>query len=162
MLFLKRILNDENPSELSFEEIYNICYKVCINKGEVDLLINLDLTLNNHLTGINNILVSLTDEEFYEKLLNYYFDYLNKVNVIQKTMMYLENNYLSKKGSSVSIISKNKFKSFFFKAEFEIQIRDFLIENINKDRNKAFINKILFYDVIKMIVFFNFIIERRE
>ena len=34
MIFLKRILNDDNPSELSFEEIYNSCYKVCINKGE--------------------------------------------------------------------------------------------------------------------------------
>ena len=153
MIFLKRILNDDNPSELSFEEIYNSCYKVCINKGEVDLLNKLDANLTTYLSGVQNKLLSMTDEEFYEKFLSYYFDYLNKVNVIQKTMMYLENNYLSRKGSSVTIISKTKFKNFFFKADFELQIREFLLININKDRNKLLINKILFYNVIKMIVF---------
>ena len=152
MGFLRRILNDDNPSEISFEEIYHSCYKVCINKGELELLSKLDNTLDSHLSAIYSRIVSLTNDEFYEKLLQYYFDFFNKISVIQKTMMYIENNYLSKKGSNVSMIAKTKFKIFFFKPEFETKCRDFLIENLMKDRNKIYINKILFSNVIKMIV----------
>ena len=152
MGFLSRILNDDNPSEISFEEIYHSCYKICINKGELELLNRLDKTLEVYLIAINSKLVSLRNEDFYEKLLHFYFDYLNKINVIQKTMMYLENNYLSKKGSNVMIIAKTKYKSFIFKYEFEIQLRDYLMNNLNKDRNKTYINKLQFCNIIKMIV----------
>jgi len=152
MGFLSRILNDDNPSEISFEEIYHSCYKICINKGELELLNRLDKTLEVHLTSIGRQLISLINEDFYEKLLHYYFDYLNKIGVIQKTMMYLENNYLSKKGTNVLIIAKTKFKSFLFRSDFEKQLRDYLMDSLIKDRNKTYINKILFSNIIKMIV----------
>lgn len=152
MGYLNRILSDDNPSELSFEDIHSSCYKVCLNKGELELLTRFDIILTNHLSTIFHKISSLSREEFYEKLLAHYFDYLNKINVIQKTMMYLQNNYLFKKGSTIMIVSKTKFKTFFFKPEFEEALKAFLIENVVKDRKNEYINKILFSNLIKMIV----------
>ena len=42
----------------------------------------------------------MTDEEFNEKFLSYYFDYLNKINVILIIMKYLENILIPRTGSS--------------------------------------------------------------
>ena len=92
------------------------------------------------------------DEEYFKKLVESYTDYINKMCVIQKTMMYFESNFLLKRNLNIKILSKNIFGNYFFKDNFKIVIRDFLNSNITKDRNKILTNKILISNLIKFIV----------
>ena len=149
---LTKILKDDNVSELSFEEIYNTCYKICIDKGGEDLLKNFETLLNNHLVSISSKISMFLDEEYFKKLVESYSDYINKMSVIQKTMMYFESNFLHKRNLNIKLLSKNIFGNYFFKDNLKIVIRDFLNSNITKDRNKILANKILISNLIKLIV----------
>ena len=127
---LLRILNDDDNSNLSFEEIYRLCYKVVIS-GKANLL-------RNELNGLISKKIEdihFNDDNFMQTLIRVFASLIDKINLMQKTLMYYENNFL-KKNNFPSIQSEfiTLFNTLIVNPRIN-QILQFLRNNIQKLRN---------------------------
>lgn len=147
-----RILNDDDNSNLSFEEIYRLCYKVVIT-GKANLLRN-EL---NELICKKIEEISFDDNNFVYTLIRVFTSLIDKINLIQKTLMYYENNFL-RKNNLPSIQSEfiTMFNTLIVNPRIN-QILLFLRMNIQKLRNTNEISESNNEDKNKICELINFI-----
>ena len=113
MLYISRILKNEKICELSYEVIYTLCYKICIDKVGENLTTAFKSNIENYLYQIYDecsSLLNINHFSFFRKIYDIYQDFMSKISIIQKTFMYYENNYLFKK-SLPNIKAQSKAKA---------------------------------------------------
>lgn len=164
MTYCHQILSNANITNMSFQMIYSLCYKICFKKGEKYLSEQIKVLLSNYLKNIyeNEISILYSDDiEYYKKIIELYNYFISKIIIIQKTLMYYETNYL-KKHNHKDI--KEEAKDLFFNvviSHYSGKITEFLLLMINNCRLKEKNNRSFVFQLMGMLIDLNqiFIIE---
>ena len=149
---LKKLLNFDKIEEESYEEIYNLAYKICISKGGELLLKGFEKILNEYLdnTYVQNFNTNL---DIFNKLVEVYDDYIIKISIIRKTLMYFENNYIIKNLKHVNFLSicKVKFSDRILNKNYKM-ISDYLHDGVKDDRENKLVDKVLIRKLINFLL----------
>lgn len=139
MEYAKRILKNNKINELSYEVIYTLCYKICIERGAEDLYGAFKKLIEGHIAELYEDcygFLQLGEPVFFSRMVEQYNEYLNQVTIIQKTFLYFENNYLTKKGlQNIKAQSKNYFYDKFYNEKIKSLMIKYILENILIDRH---------------------------
>jgi hypothetical protein len=156
--YLLKVLNYEKIHEVSFSLIYNICYNISIEKGGSLLQESYDSNLKNYLITFFHNCKKFQDVDeaiFFRNIVDGYYNFIKKIEVIQKTLLYHEKNYLFK--NNLPNIKENA-KSHFEK-NCLLPIKDrmsaFIKSNIDMDRENIFIDKNLIKDIVGIFLGIN-------
>ena len=160
MDILNRILTNNKLKEISFEKIYSSAYKLCNNKASKDLYESLNENIKQHLLKIYNDIEKYFFQfdditNFVTKMVENYYEFIYKIGIIQKTLWYFEKNYLQKQNiieNNIKFLANNIFFNIFINDKTKNKIIDFILMNINKDRNKYYIDKILLRNLINFFI----------
>jgi hypothetical protein len=156
MINLFRILKNDKLRELSFGFIHDLSYNISIEKGGDLLTIEYKKNLDNHLLNLYEESLNylkIKEATFIRHMIDSYNDYMNKIGIIQKTLMYYEKNYLAKKNlPNVKMTSKIAFAKSFLNDKINNLVTNFILENIQNDRENLFIDKILINDIVEFLL----------
>jgi hypothetical protein len=185
MEMIIRILKNQKIKDLSYEKMYRLAYKICNEKAYNEIYENLQKNFRTHLQLIYDELENyyLKFEEisqFVLKMIENYEEYIYRISIIQKTLLYYEKNFLERQTLKTnSIININikanindvkninsnlqyeeNIKDFANKIFFEIFINDkttgklmeFILCNFEKNRNNIFVDKFLLTKVIDFFI----------
>ncbi len=97
---LFRIVKNDKINELSYSYIYSLCYEISMEKAGDLLCSEYNRNLENHLTQLyleNLKYLEIEENSFLMKMSSEYSDFINKIVIIQKTLLYHEKNYIAKK-----------------------------------------------------------------
>jgi cullin-4 len=150
--YIEKILTDDKISDLSYEKIYNMCYKICIAKGSTllrDHIIKVQTTI---LSNQHNLL--FTNEIYLDQLLFLYRNYINKMLIVSKTLMYYERNYLRNESITLVDLSRYTFYTCILIKNKE-KIINLILSLIEEDRNGSYVDRVTIKSVISVIYSIN-------
>jgi cullin 3 len=156
---LLKILNYERIHEVSYSHIYKLCYDISIEKGG-NLLYeayvgNLQEYINQLFTETLEY-IKISESAFFRKICEGYTSFIKKVEIIQKTLLYFEKNFLLKNNlPNVKIISKSIYEKQILNEKVTQLLINFILHNLEKDRDSKFIDKLLLKDLIDLIIDLN-------
>ena len=160
MGMLNRILNNDKINEISYEKIYTLAYKICNEKVNKELYDNLSDIFKTHLmkiyTDIEKYFLEFEEtSEFVKKMIETYNDFSYRVNIIQKTLLYYEKNFLQKQNiyeENIKLIADNIFFYIFVNEKTENKIKEFVINFLNKSRENEYFDKLLLRGLIGFFI----------
>jgi cullin 3 len=153
---LLKILNYERIHEVSYSHIYKLCYDISIEKGGNLLYEALVGNLQDYITQLFNQTleyIKISESAFFRKICEGYTSFIKKVEIIQKTLLYFEKNFLLKNNLlNVKSLSKSIYEKFILNEKVTQLLINFILLNIEKDRDSKFTDKILLKDLIDLII----------
>ena len=157
---LIRILKNDRIKELSFGFIHNLSYTITIEKGGEFFTNELEKNFKSHLQEMyEDCLKYLNINEycFIGSIIECYNDYLNKISIIQRTLMYYEKNYLIKINPSVNLKSKSKilFENVFLNDKVSEIIKEIFLNKLESDRKNIYVEKILINQIASFLLDLN-------
>ncbi len=161
MGMLNRILQNDKINEISYEKIYTLAYKICNEKANKELYDNLHDILHKYLIKIYNEIDKYFLEfeeisEFVNKMIETYKDFSYRVNVIKKTLLYYEKNFLQKQYTTyeqnLNLLADKIFFDIFVNEKTQKKIIDFIINVLNKARENEYFDKMLLRSLVGFFI----------
>jgi cullin 3 len=153
---LLKILNYERIHEVSYSHIYKLCYDISIEKGGNLLYEALVGNFQEYITQLFNQTleyIKVSESAFFKKICEGYTSFIKKVEIIQKTLLYFEKNFLLKNNLlNVKTLSKSIYEKIILNDKVTQLLINFLLHSIEKDRDSKFTDKLLLKDLIDLLI----------